>query len=149
MSGCLSVLGSLYLYRHDQAHATEAGMSFLLLYKYSLRIAVDFLLPFSWGMPMQYEERIVIKAPVERIWQLYADVNHWSKWDPEAGISRRRGRGRRYGLSRWCRMCRSRWRVDRRCQSSSLTISSSRRAIASKSFIAWSLPGCWLPCGAG
>jgi len=36
---------------------------------------------------MQYEARITINAPVERIWQLYADVNHWAKWDPDTKAS--------------------------------------------------------------
>ncbi len=36
---------------------------------------------------MQYEERIIIKASVERIWKLYADVENWAKWDPDTKAS--------------------------------------------------------------
>ena len=36
---------------------------------------------------MLYEERISIKAPVMQIWKIYANVNQWSKWDPDTKAS--------------------------------------------------------------
>ena len=32
---------------------------------------------------MQFEEHIVISAPAEKIFSLYADVKNWSSWDPD------------------------------------------------------------------
>lgn len=36
---------------------------------------------------MLYEERITVKATVEQIWKVYANVNQWSKWDPDTKAS--------------------------------------------------------------
>lgn len=32
---------------------------------------------------MQFEEKIYIDAPVEKIFALYSDVKNWSTWDPD------------------------------------------------------------------
>lgn len=50
---------------------------------------------------MQYEERIVINAPVERIWKLYADVNNWAKWDPDTKASALDGKKFEAGATGW------------------------------------------------
>ena len=36
---------------------------------------------------MQFEEQILISAPVEKIFALYANVNGWSSWDPDVKTS--------------------------------------------------------------
>ena len=36
---------------------------------------------------MQFEEQIVIAAPVEKVFSLYADVKGWSSWDPDVKTS--------------------------------------------------------------
>jgi len=32
---------------------------------------------------MQFEEQIIIAAPVHKVFALYADVKSWASWDPE------------------------------------------------------------------
>jgi len=36
---------------------------------------------------MQFEKRILINAPVDRLFSLYADVSDWSSWDPDVKFS--------------------------------------------------------------
>lgn len=36
---------------------------------------------------MQFEEQILISAPVERIFAIYANVSGWSSWDPDVKTS--------------------------------------------------------------
>lgn len=36
---------------------------------------------------MQFEERIVIAAPAEKVFSLYIDVKNWSSWDPDVKAS--------------------------------------------------------------
>ena len=36
---------------------------------------------------MQFEEQVVIAAPVEKVFSLYADVKGWSSWDPDVKTS--------------------------------------------------------------
>jgi hypothetical protein len=36
---------------------------------------------------MKFEERILINAPVEKLFSLYADVSGWSSWDPDVKSS--------------------------------------------------------------
>lgn len=50
---------------------------------------------------MQYEERIVIDAPVEQIWKLYADMNNWAKWDPDTKASALDGSKFETGATGW------------------------------------------------
>lgn len=32
---------------------------------------------------MQFEEQVVIEAPAEKVFSLYADVENWASWDPD------------------------------------------------------------------
>ena len=36
---------------------------------------------------MQFEEQVVIAAPFEKVFSLYADVKGWSSWDPDVKTS--------------------------------------------------------------
>lgn len=36
---------------------------------------------------MQFEERILINAPIDRLFKLYTDVSGWSTWDPDVKSS--------------------------------------------------------------
>ncbi len=36
---------------------------------------------------MQFEEEIIIKATPEKVFSVYADVDGWSKWDPDTKSS--------------------------------------------------------------
>ena len=36
---------------------------------------------------MQFEEQIIISAPVEKVFALYANVKGWSSWDPDVKTS--------------------------------------------------------------
>lgn len=36
---------------------------------------------------MQFEEEIIINAPPEKVFSVYADVNGWSSWDPDTKSS--------------------------------------------------------------
>ena len=36
---------------------------------------------------MQFEKRILINAPLNRLFSLYADVSGWSSWDPDVKSS--------------------------------------------------------------
>ena len=36
---------------------------------------------------MQFEQRILINAPVDKVFSLYADVSGWSSWDPDVKAS--------------------------------------------------------------
>ncbi|MDP5056165.1 MAG: SRPBCC family protein [Marinomonas hwangdonensis] len=36
---------------------------------------------------MQFEEQIIISAPVEKVFALYANVKGWSSWDPDVKAS--------------------------------------------------------------
>ncbi len=33
--------------------------------------------------PVQTRKTITINAPAEKVWQVFADVNHWPAWNPE------------------------------------------------------------------
>ena len=36
---------------------------------------------------MKFEERILVNAPVDRLFSLYADVSGWSAWDTDVKSS--------------------------------------------------------------
>lgn len=36
---------------------------------------------------MQFEEQVIISAPTEKVFSLYADVKGWSSWDPDVKTS--------------------------------------------------------------
>jgi hypothetical protein len=36
---------------------------------------------------MKFEERILINAPIEKLFSLYTDVSGWSSWDPDVKSS--------------------------------------------------------------
>ena len=36
---------------------------------------------------MQFQEQVIITAPVEKIFLLYSDVQNWSAWDPDVKAS--------------------------------------------------------------
>ncbi|MBN6741959.1 SRPBCC family protein [Acidithiobacillus sp. MC6.1] len=36
---------------------------------------------------MQFEEKVLINAPVDKLFSLYANVSGWSSWDPEVKLS--------------------------------------------------------------